>query len=291
MTHRRIASLLPAATEVVTALGAGDRLVARSHACDHPPRVLELPAMTGSHIDACASSATIDAQVRARALDGLSLFRVDTDALAGCRPDLVLTQDRCTVCAVPYAEVAGAVARLTGGAALLSLSPERLADVWADVARVGRMLGVPEHGTALAHALAGRVERVRARTHGKPAPRVAALEWLDPPMAAGHWVPELIAAAGGADVLGTPGAPARWLSWAELAAAEPDVVLAMPCGFDLARTRRELAALAGTPGWDALRAVRAGRVHALDGNAYFSRPGPRLAESAEVLERVLHAPA
>ena len=287
----RIVSLVPNATEIVAALGFGDRLVGRSHECDHPPAVTALPAVTRAQVDSSASSAAIDAQVKRMLGDALSLYAVERDTLAALRPDLVITQDRCDVCAVPLADVETAVAELTGGARLLSLTPARLADVWADGARVGEAVGAPETGQRLAQSLARRVEAVRMATAGRARPRVAALEWLDPPTAAGHWVPELVAAAGGTDVFNTPGAPAFFISLAELAAADPDVVVAMPCGFERARVARELAAMLDDPVWADLRAVRSGNIHAVDANAYFSRPGPRLADSAEHLAAHLHPDA
>ncbi|SDG06433.1 iron complex transport system substrate-binding protein [Limimonas halophila] len=285
---RRIVSLVPNATEIVAALGCGDRLVGRSHECDHPPHVAGLPAVTSARIDSSAASAEIDAQVKRTLGDALSLYDLDRGLLADLRPDLVLTQDRCDVCAVSLADVEAAVAELTGGARLLSLAPARLADVWRDVERVAEAIGVPAAGAELAQALARRVEAVRMATAGRPRPRVAALEWLDPLMAGGHWVPELIAAAGGTDVFNTPGAPAFFISPDDLAAADPDVIVAMPCGFARERVDAELAALTHQPWWTRLRAVRTGRVHAVDANALFSRPGPRLADSAEHLAAHLH---
>jgi iron complex transport system substrate-binding protein len=285
---RRIVSLVPNATEIVAALGCGDRLVGRSHECDHPPHVAGLSAVTRARIDSSASSAEIDAQVKRTLGDALSLYDLDRGLLAHLRPDLVLTQDRCDVCAVSLAAVEAAVAELTGGARLLSLAPARLADVWRDVERVAEAVGVPAAGAELAQALARRIEAVRMATAGRPRPRVAALEWLDPLMAGGHWVPELIAAAGGTDVFNTPGAPAFFITPDALAAADPDVIVAMPCGFARERVDAELAALTRQPWWAKLRAVRTGRVHAVDANALFSRPGPRLADSAEHLAAHLH---
>lgn len=285
---RRIVSLVPNATEIVAALGCRQRLVGRSHECDHPPDVAALPAVTRAEVDSSASSARIDAQVKRMTAEALSLYAVDRTALAELWPDLVITQDRCAVCAVPLAEVEAAVAELTGGARLLSLTPARLADVWRDIERVAAAVGVDGEGRTLAQSLARRVEAVRQATSGRARPRVAALEWLDPLMAAGHWVPELIAAAGGTDVFNIPGAPAFFITLDDLAAADPDVIVAMPCGFARERVDRELAALRGDPAWADLRAVRDGRVHAVDANALFSRPGPRLADSAEVLAELLH---
>jgi len=285
----RIVTLVPNATEIVAALGLGERLVGRSHECDHPPWVSRLPAVTRASIDSTQSSATIDRQVRGRLEQALSLYEVDAEALGRLRPDLVVTQDQCEVCAVGLDTVRAALAEMTGGdPGLASLKAMTLSEVWADVARIGAAAGVPEAGRRLAADLDGRVAELRRRAEGLARPRVAAIEWLDPPMAAGNWVPELIDAAGGTDIFGRAGAHAPWLAWDDLRAADPDVLVLLPCGFDIARTRAELPALARQPGWDSLRAVREGRVAITDANAYFNRPGPRLADSVAILAEILH---
>ncbi len=286
---RRIVTLVPSATEVVCALGLGERLVGRSHECDHPGWVARLPAVTRAEVDSSRSSREIDADVRGRLAEALSLYAVDRERLAALRPDLVVTQDQCEVCAVSLAAVETALAEWTGGSPrLVSLRPARLADVWDDVRRVADAAGIPETGAELAGRLAARVAEAAGRTEGRARPTVAAIEWLDPLMAAGNWVPELIELAGGRDVFATPGAHAPSLTWDDLRAADPEVIVTMPCGFDIARTRAELAALTDRPGWSALRAVRDGRVYLSDGNQYFNRPGPRLADSAEILAEILH---
>jgi len=289
---RRIVTLVPSATEIVCALGLGDRLVGRSHECDHPGWVARLPAVTRAEVDSSRSSREIDADVRGRLAEALSLYTVDRERLAALRPELVVTQDQCDVCAVSFSAVEAALAEWTGGAPrLVSLQPARLADIWDDARRVADAAGIPEAGDELAGRLAARVAEVAARTEGRGRPTVAAIEWLDPLMAAGNWVPELIELAGGRDLFGTPGAHAPSLTWDDLRAADPDVIVTMPCGFDIPRTRAELAALTERPGWAALRAVRGGRVYLTDGNQYFNRPGPRLAESAEILAEILHPKA
>jgi iron complex transport system substrate-binding protein len=285
----RIASLIASSTELVCALGLGDALVARSHECDHPPWVRGLPQVTRARVDGTASSAEIDRQVKGALQGALSVYEVDGPALEALRPDVILTQMQCEVCAVSERDVAAALGGWSGPPPrVVALSPQGLEDVWRDVERVGEALGVPERGRALAADLRARVAAVAARVAGRPRPRVVLLEWLDPVMVAGNWTPTLCALAGGDDLLGAPDRHAPYVRWEDVVSADPDALVALPCGFDLARTRAELATLARRPGWADLRAVRAGQVFACDGNAFFNRPGPRLAESVEALAEALH---
>jgi len=286
----RIASLLPSTTEIVCALGLRTRLVGRSHECDFPPEVEALPALTESKLDARAESLAIDGRVKQLVREGLSIYRVDAERLRALAPSVVLTQEQCDVCAASPQDVEAALHSWTGGRPrVVSLAPRTLADVWGDLVTVAAALGVPERGEALARALASRLTDVSERTlRMRPRPRVAAIEWIQPLMAAGNWIPELIALAGGTSSFGETGHHSPWLEWEALRAADPDVIVVLPCGFDLARTRSEMAPLAAQPGWGELRAVRAGQVFLTDGNQYFNRPGPRLVESLEILAEVLH---
>ena len=286
----RIVSLLPSLTETACALGLRERLVGRSHECDHPPGVEALPALTAPRRPLEGASGAIDARVRELVRQGLSIYEVDAEALRALAPDLVLTQDQCAVCAASLADVEAALAAWTGGAPrVLSVSPWTLREVWASLRAVAEAAGVPERGAALAASLTERVVNLgeRAGALGRR-PRLACLEWLDPLMDAGHWMPELVALAGGRPALGASGERSRTLTLEALVAADPELLLIAPCGFDLPRTRRELPALLAQPGFAALGAVRAGRVYAADGNAFFNRPGPRLVESLEILAEVLH---
>jgi len=265
----RVASLLPSATEIACALGL--EVVGVSHECDHPPAVRGLPVLTRARVDSSGSSAAIQAEVQAALLGGLSLYEVDEARLREVRPDLVITQDVCAVCAVSIDDVQGALARLTG-ARLVALSPHTLADTFADIERVADAAGVPARGRALAESLRLRAADMRsARPRSRP--RVVALEWLDPPMVAGHWTPELLRLAGADPVLCHDAAPTRARPWADIVAADPDVLLLIPCGFTPAQTARELHLI------PPLRA----RTIVMDGNAYFNRPGPRLLEGAALL--------
>lgn len=288
MSPPRIVSLLPSATEIVCALGLRDALVGRSHECDHPPGVEALPACTRARL-ADGTSREIDGRVRDLVSRGLSVYDVDAALLRELAPDVVVTQDQCEVCAASLADVEDALGEwLEARPRVVSLSPVLLGDVWDDVRRVGEALGVGSRARALADALTERVSEVGERTGGLTRPTLACIEWLDPLMSAGNWVPELVALAGGRSVLAESGRHSAWLEPAALAAADPDVVVCMPCGFDLERTRRELGPLAERPAWRSLRAVRQGRVYLTDGNAYFNRPGPRLADSLEILTEILH---
>ncbi len=284
----RIVSLVPAATEIVAALGAADDLVAVSHDCDFPPAIRDRPRVTRSVIDPALPSAAIDRAVRA-ALPTGALYAVES--LAPYRPDVVLTQGLCSVCAPAEDEVARAAAALPRPPRVVSLDPRSLADVLRDVRAVGTALGLEERAAALVASLEARIAAVRARVAGLPRRRAALLEWIDPPFCAGHWNPELVALAGGVELLGRPGAHAAEVAWDAVCAAAPEVLVLACCGFDVSRTLEELPALRARPGWDALPAVRARAVWAVDGTAYFTRPGPRLVDGLELLAALLHPTA
>jgi len=244
---QRIVSLIPSSTEIACALGLGGALVGRSHECDHPTAVTRLPVCTSARL-ADGSSREIDERVRDLVGRGLSVYDVDAQLLRALAPTLILTQDQCEVCAASLADVEAAVCDwLDAEARIVSLSPATLADVWGDVRRVGEAAGCPERADALVASLTDRVTEVAERAGGRPRPSVACLEWFDPLMSAGNWMPELVALAGGRSLLGETGTHSPVLDWEALVAADPDVVLLLPCGFDLARTRAEAALLAGHP--------------------------------------------
>ena len=291
-THPRVVSLIASATEIVCGLGRGGWLVGRSHECDFPAAVLGLPALTAPKFEVEGTSAEIDARVRAIVRDGLSVYRVDGDALRALEPDVILTQDHCEVCAVSLADVEAAICTWTGRSVdIVSLRPDSLAEAYADMRRVAAALGAPAEGLALVQRIEQRIAAVRARVAGRPRPRVAFIEWVEPLMAGGNWMPELVEAAGGVNLFGTAGKRSDWMQWSELAAADPDAIVVAPCGYDLNRCLQELPLLEAKPGWSALAAVRSGRVYFADGNAYFNRPGPRLADTAELLAEMLHPDA
>jgi iron complex transport system substrate-binding protein len=295
----RVVSLLASATEMVAALGCQDQLVGRSHECDYPPEVMSLPVVSTVQIDITTDSAQIDAQIKRlaqnrpspedAALKALSIYAIDVGLLETLKPDVIFTQTQCEVCAVSERDVMQAVRHLTGlQPRIVSLAPHRLSDVWEDVLRVGRALERDDSAQALVQDYQQRLEQLASTTSQLGAkPRVTVLEWLDPLMAAGNWTPELVDYAGGENVFGEMGLHSPWLSWEELQAADPDVLVLSPCGFSLERTMVDVPLLQRHPTWQELRAVQNGRVYAIDGNQYLNRSGPRLVESAELLARAL----
>lgn len=289
-TRPRVVSLLASATEIVAALGARDLLVARSHECDFPPDVASLPAVTVAKLDVSRPSADIDRDVKALLAQALSIYRVDGDRLRRLAPDVIVTQTQCEVCAVTPADVEAALADGSGARPrIVSLSPNGLADVFVDIMRVASALGRPERGAALVDTMRARMDTIATlaqQSAGRP--RVACIEWIEPLMAAGNWMPDLVGMAGGLNLFGAAGQHSPWLTLDELAAADPDLILILPCGFDIPRARAELPALTTQPAWQSLRAVRDGHIFVCDGNQYFNRPGPRLAESLEILAEILH---
>jgi iron complex transport system substrate-binding protein len=289
----RIVSLISSATEIVAALGFEDELVGRSHECDFPHSVRRLPVCTAPKFAVEGNSREIDAGVKSLAQQGTSVYQVDAHLLRRLRPDVILTQSQCDVCAVSLRDVEAAVRDWQGTCPrIVALAPNALADVWADIGRVADGLSVPARGAALVAKLRERVAAIADRARAlADRPTVACLEWLDPLMAAGNWVPEMVDLAGGVNLFGVAGRHSPWMSWEQLCERDPEVIVALPCGLDLARTRAEMAALTGKPGWDRLRAVGAGRAFVTDGNQFFNRPGPRLVESLEILAELLHPEA
>ena len=286
----RIISLIASSTEIVCALGMEEFLVGRSHECDYPPSVERLPVCTAPKFLVAATSAEIDRQVKEILEQALSVYRVDAGLLASLQPTHIVTQTQCEVCAVSLRDVEEAVGTFIGSRPeIVALQPNALADVWADIRRVAEALGIPRRGNDLVARLQARMLAIEEKAHGLPRRRtVACIEWIDPLMASGNWMPELVRMAGGHNLFGEAGRHSPRLEWLEVTAADPEVILVLPCGFDIARTRQELPALTRRPGWENLRAVREGRVVLLDGNQYFNRPGPRLVESLEILAEILH---
>jgi len=285
---RRIASLLPSLTETACALGLRDALVGRSHECDFPAGVEALPVLTEPKLDSEAGARAIDSRVRELVERGVSVYRVDAEALREAAPDVILTQSHCEVCAASLSDVEAALAEWTGAKPhVVSVEPKTVTDVLSSFAQIATALGAREAGFALQARCLERMEAIGARTHGARRPRVACLEWLDPLMGAGNWMPELVAMAGGEPLFGEAGVHSPWMEWESLREADPDVIVALPCGFDLARTQQELDDLAAATGFTELRAVREGRVYFTDGNQYFNRPGPRIVDSLEILAEML----
>lgn len=282
-----IVSLLPSATEIVCGLGLGERLVGISHECDYPEQVGGLPVVSRAKIDAGASSRDIDQSVRSIVQRGLSVYDIDVPVLRRLKPDLIVTQDQCEVCAVSLGDVQDACRQLgLPGTRICSLNPNDLADVRRDFHNVAESAGVPERGVRLVTELDAAFEEIRARAAGRPSPTVVCVEWLDPPMIAGGWMPELVRIAGGRPLIVTEPERFETVTWADVVAADPDCVVVMPCGFDIPRTLAELRTGAAAEALRGMRATRTGKTFVVDGNAHFNRPGPRLAESADILERI-----
>lgn len=285
-----ICSLVPGATEVVAALGLQDRLVGISHECDTPQTLSHVPVMVRGRIDSHAlSSAQIDAQVGEWLSGGSGLYELDEARLLAAKPDLLITQDLCDVCAITPTQLARVVQTLSPPPRMVTLNPHRLDDVLRDIETLGGAMEREEAGRQLAAALRRRLDAVRTTVGAEPSrPKVACLEWLSPLYSAGHWVPDMVAAAGGIDVLATAGAPSRTIEWEALAACAPDVIVLMPCGFTVARTKAELTAVTEHPAWPHLPAVQRGEVYLVDALSHFSRPGPRLVDGVEQLAAILH---
>ena len=290
---QRIVSLISSATEILYLLGLGDRVVGVSHECDYPPLVARKPRLTRSLVASAASSHAIDDQVRSLAADQSALYAIDVDRLASLRPDLIITQAQCDVCAVRYEDVVAAVRDTPAlqGTPVLALNPSRLADVLDDIVRIGQATAANGPAREAVAMLTVRIEQVRSQTRGLSStgrPRVACLEWIDPPMLAANWTPELVAMAGGEPGLVVAGQHSGYADWNEIAKYDPQIVVIMPCGFDLERAIVEARVLPGVPQWSTLSAVREERVFAVDGNAYFNRSGPRLVDSLEILAHLFH---
>ena len=287
----RIASLISSGTEMLFALGLGDRVVAVSHECDYPPEARARPKATHSHIDSSQSSQLIDEQVARLSREGASLYGLNIELLCELRPDLIVTQAQCDVCAVRYADVIDLVhsqpaLRTTR---VVALNPQSLGDVLADITRLGQATGTEDAASNLVRSLDRRIAAVRDRCASlRGLPKVVCIEWVEPLMAAGNWTPELIALAGGQSGLAKAGQHSEYCTWDSIVAYDPDVLLIAPCGFDLARSHVEAQRLLRMPGWSNLRAVRGGRAYVLDGNAYLNRSGPRLVESLEILAHLFH---
>jgi iron complex transport system substrate-binding protein len=287
---KRVVSLIASATEIICALGARDLLVGRSHECDFPPDVTRLPSLTQPKFPVSGTSYDIDARVKAILQEGLSVYRVDAKTLEALRPDVIITQDHCEVCAVSLKDVEEALHAWSGRRVeVVSLKPDSLSDIWEDIAKVARALGGERQGECLVKQLKARMGSV-ARQSGtaRTRPRSAMIEWIDPLMAGGNWMPELVEMAGAENLFGAKDQPSPWLDWDQVVAADPDVVLVHPCGFDIARTLQEMPLLECRPGWRGLKAVQRGCIFVADGNQYFNRPGPRIVESLEIMAEIFH---
>jgi iron complex transport system substrate-binding protein len=286
----RIVSLIASATEIVHALGLGDSQVGRSHECDYPEAVRSLPVCTQPAFAVDGDSAEIDRLVKEKLRSAVSIYDVFEDVLERLRPTHIITQTQCRVCAVSLEDVERALCgSLSSRPTVIALEPNSLAGIWEDIHRVADACGIAEKGRALVESLQAQMQEIskRAIATGKR-PRVACIEWIEPLMAAGNWIPELVERAGGINLLGEAATHSPFVTWEDVRAADPDVVVIAPCGFGLARARREMYWMEQRPGWADLRAVRSGQVYLTDGNQYMTRPGPRVVESLRILAEILH---
>lgn len=286
----RIVSLLPSATEIICGLGLRDQLVGVTHECDYPEGASDLPKVTRSLIPHGATSGQIDTLVRERLQTEKALYALDMPVLQSLRPDLIVTQALCDVCAVAESEVQEAARSLPKQPQVINLEPICLADVFECIRQVGHAAGWDRQAALYIDSLQRRVDVVAMRTRSiRHRPSVMLLEWIDPPFSAGHWSPELIDLAGGREVIGVAGQRSVTTPWEDIVAADPEVLVIACCGFDVERALQDLPILQGYPGWDTLTCVRSHRVYVVDGSAYFSRPGPRLVDSLEIVANALHS--
>lgn len=284
----RICSLLPSATEILFALGLGDSVVGVTHECDFPPEAAKKPPLIRLRVDPQALPAVIDRQVAELVSRGESIYSVDAELLASLAPDLIITQDLCHVCAASPDDLATALARFSKRPKILSLTPHSLADVWDDIRKIGEATGRRRDAQGLAITLQQKVAALDMRVANAPRPRVLCLEWMDPFYIAGHWVPEMVAKAGGEDALGRTGEPSFRATAAQIAETDAEIIIVMPCGYSSRRAAAEFSFKALPSSWERLPAVRDQRVFAVDANSYFSRPGPRLSDGVELLAHVFH---
>lgn len=285
----KIISLLPSATEIVYELGLGDRLVGVSHDCDWPPEVLQKPKLSQAVVHSEMPSAEIDQIVRERLHSGLSVYHIDAELLQQLEPDLILTQELCEVCAPSFDDVRQAVKLLHGQPQIVSLEPHTLEDIFDNILTVGEVTGRTDIARDVVARLRRRVERIRKHTETLAhRPKVCCIEWLEPIMIAGHWVPQMVEYAGGEDWLGEIGSPSRYADWEEILTYNPDIIVLMPCGFSIERTLREIDLLTELDGWEELTAVKEHQVFIVEASAYFNRPGPRIVTGLEILAEIIH---
>lgn len=289
-TRNRIVSLIASSTEMVFALGCGSQMVGRSHECDYPESVKDLPVCTAPKFRTDGTSYEIDQRVKAILQESLSVYRVDADMLNDLKPTHIITQAQCEVCAVSLKDVEAAACQLIDSAPqIVSLEPNSLADIFADLTKVAASLNVPERGSRLKESWSTRIGEIREKSAGADRkPTVACIEWIEPLMAAGNWMPELIDIAGGVNLFGEAGKHSPWMSFADLLESNPDIIIVTPCGFDIDRTMQEMKLLTEREGFSKLSAAKGNNVIVADGNQFFNRPGPRVIESLEIVAEICH---
>jgi len=285
----RVLSLIASSTEIIHSLGCGDKLIGRSHECDYPPSVVDLPYCTEPRFNIEGSSLEIDNRVKSILQEALSVYRIDEQKLIELSPDLIVTQSQCDVCAVSLSDVEEAISKILDNKPhILSLEPNKLSDIWNDIQKVATALDVKEKGDALVSAMRERINTLTRMVDNLRRKSVACIEWLEPLMAAGNWIPELVGIAGGENMFGIKGQHSPWMEFEDLIDKDPDIIIIMPCGYDIKKSKEEMEALKNIPHWIKLKAVKDGEVYLTDGNQYFNRPGPRLVESLEILIEIIH---
>ncbi len=285
----RIVSLLPSATEIVYALGLENELVGVSHACDYPVAAREKLILTSTEIDQNKNtSLQIDTLVKQKLHTGVGVYHLDSKLLQKANPDLILTQELCDVCAVSFGEVKKAARILHGKRKIVSLEPKNISEIFENIKTVGGLTGRKKEAREFVAKLNQRLNNIKKKAKNLKKPRVFALEWMDPPYAGGHWIPEQVEIAGGVDKLGIKNKPSRQITWGQIVEYNPEIIVVLPCGFDISRCEKELDVLRAAPGWAKINAVKNGRVYVTEANSYFSRPGPRVVEGVEMLAEIIH---
>ena len=287
---QRVLSLLSSTTEIIYALGCGDRLVGRSHECDYPEEVSELPICTIPKFNVDGTSREVDDEVKSLVQSALSIYYINEKLLKELKPDIIFTQSQCEVCAVSVSDVENALKNITGlSSRVISVEPNSIEDIFNDILTIAEILNVRNKGKELVELIKAKIDSTEKIVYQKSSPSVAAIEWIDPLMAAGNWVPQLIRVAGGKNLFGEAGKHSPWMKYNDLVEQDPEIIIVMPCGYDIKKTLIEIKTLESKKGWGSLKAVRNRNVYITDGNQFFNRPGPRIIESLEILLEIIHS--
>ena len=287
---QRVLSLLSSTTEIIYALGCGDRLVGRSHECDYPEQVSELPVCTFPKFNVDGTSREVDDEVKSLVQSALSIYYINEKLLKELKPDIIFTQSQCEVCAVSVSDVENALKNITGlSSRVISVEPNSIEDIFNDILTIAEILDVRNKGKELVELIKAKIDKTKKIVYQKSSPSVAAIEWIDPLMAAGNWVPQLIKVAGGKNLFGEAGKHSPWMKYNDLVEQDPEIIIVMPCGYDIKKSLIEIKTLESKKGWGSLKAVRNRNVYITDGNQFFNRPGPRIIESLEILLEIIHS--
>ena len=287
---QRVLSLLSSTTEIIYALGCGDRLVGRSHECDYPEEVSELPICTIPKFNVDGTSREVDDEVKSLVQSALSIYYINEKLLKELKPDIIFTQSQCEVCAVSVSDVENALKNITGlSSRVISVEPNSIEDIFNDILTIAEILNVRKKGKELVESIKAKIDNTEKIVYQKSSPSVAAIEWIDPLMAAGNWVPQLIRVAGGKNLFGEAGKHSPWMKYNDLVEQDPEIIIVMPCGYDIKKSLIEIKTLESKKGWGSLKAVRNRNVYITDGNQFFNRPGPRIIESIEILLEIIHS--